>query len=459
MSQSNKVIEKYLRHYAEPNTDLSQILPLQKSRVYRQAVVIPAFNESGAFITRLQGLRSNQLTLFIIVLNGSEDRTEEDLRNTLMPLRHLQSTQKSTLPLQANNKAGLPLYFFQQPTHDFLVLDLISRQPGSQSHYGVGYARKFGMDCCLWLYHQRRLFSPFVRNTDADVSWPADYLTSIPEPILSSDKASALLYPFQHTAVQADDTDACEAAALYDCWLRYYVAGLRWAQSPWAFHTVGSTLVIHLQHYAIQRGFPKRQAGEDFYLLNKLAKSGDIIQLTKPVLGLSNRSSARTPFGTGKSISIIKSDSQASWRFYHPDIFKQLRYWQQRLATLYSPTTANNKVGETLPELPPFPQEFTPIHSALTALKIDKLLLHGRTHSGNQAAFLRHMNIGFDASTTRKCVHWLRDHYFPSLTFSYLCEQINAGTIPFIPAPPSRISSATELSIYMRQLESNTAVP
>ena len=47
---------------------------------------------------------------------------------------------------------------------------------------------------------------------------------------------------------------------------------MKYARSPYAFHTIGSTMAVSANHYAKVRGFPKREAGEDFYLLNKLAK-------------------------------------------------------------------------------------------------------------------------------------------------------------------------------------------
>ena len=85
--------------------------------------------------------------------------------------------------------------------------------------------------------------------------------------------------------------------------------GLGFAGSPYAYHSVGSTLAVRAEAYAIVRGVPKRAAGEDFYLLDKLAKVTPIRVLTgEPVaisLGVrarfhlvpvraSNGSSART---------------------------------------------------------------------------------------------------------------------------------------------------------------------
>ena len=87
--------------------------------------------------------------------------------------------------------------------------------------------------------------------------------------------------------------------------LRYYVLGLHDAGSPYAFHTVGSTLAIHGEYYAKVRGFPKRLAAEDFYILNKLAKTGVIVRPTREPLRIRHRESERAPFGTGPAVRKI----------------------------------------------------------------------------------------------------------------------------------------------------------
>ena len=51
------------------------------------------------------------------------------------------------------------------------------------------------------------------------------------------------------------------------------------------------------------RGFPKRNAGEDFYLLNKLAKVGSVHRLAAPAIEIEARVSHRVPFGTGPAIA------------------------------------------------------------------------------------------------------------------------------------------------------------
>lgn len=410
--RNSKAIQKYLQHYGESESDLILDIAEHIHGKIDQAIVIPAFKESEHFLQRLLPLKASSYstTLTVIVLNGPIDIRQEDADASLAVLHYLQSHCEK----QADLNFGLSLFSFNH--HWVVCVDLIQQRPDFWSQYGVGFARKLGMDMCLWLYHQELLVSPFVRSSDGDVIWPHDYLDSIHH----DEKVSAIIYPFRHGPVRKEDKAECQAAFLYDAWLRYYVEGLRWAGSPWAFHTIGSTLAIHLQHYAINRGFPKREAGEDFYLLNKLAKTGSIITLDDPLLILSNRQSNRTPFGTGKSIADIIHSAKGDWQFYHPEIFQQLRYWYSHQQHHY---------GKNSIELP---TEAQPIKSALIATGVEKQLKHCNDISRNEKAYLRQLNHKLDAALTRKIVHWLRDHYYASVAFTELCDLIGQNTIPFI---------------------------
>ena len=79
---------------------------------------------------------------------------------------------------------------------------------------------------------------------------------------------------------------------------------------------------INAEHYAQSAGFPKLAAGEDFYLLNKLAKIGKIIPLkiiNQPIY-IQARISNRTPFGTGPALDKIIDNSNNS---QNQDILKK----------------------------------------------------------------------------------------------------------------------------------------
>ena len=127
---------------------------------------------------------------------------------------------------------------------------------------------------------------------------------------------------------------------LYEISLYYYVNRLKHANSPYAFHTVGSTIAVNAKDYALVRGTPKRLAGEDFYLLNKLAKTGLVLSSSSAPIELDARVSHRTPFGTGSSIDRIQrlSNPIEENLYYQPAIFELLKALLARLPLIWDET-------------------------------------------------------------------------------------------------------------------------
>jgi hypothetical protein len=134
--------------------------------------------------------------------------------------------------------------------------------------------------------------------------------------------------------VPGGERDVDEATALYELWLRYYVLGLNAAGSPYAFHTIGSTLSVHAEAYAKVRGFPRRDAAEDFYLLNKLAKVGPVTRVRARPIRITSRRSSRVPFGTGRKVTDLTAPSATPLGFYDPRVFAALGRWHELLRAI-----------------------------------------------------------------------------------------------------------------------------
>lgn len=272
---------------------------------------------------------------------------------------------------------------------------------------GVGKARKIAADIALALYEAGQLSSGWVHCTDADVSLPADYF-QIPA---ASAPVAAMLYPFRHV-VAAGQSDVC--IRLYEQRLQYYVDALRWAGSGYAYHTVGSTLAINLLHYARVRGFAKRAAGEDFHVLNKLAKTGDILALPGPQLLITHRHSNRVPFGTGQAVRQLEETGNPHDApvFEHPDAIAALR---EVLAMSDELRRCGNaeRAWKCMARLPPATV------SALDALGFQASLRHAFSQSRHGAQWRRHLHTRFDALATLRFLHLLAREQFPNVSW---CE-------------------------------------
>jgi len=88
----------------------------------------------------------------------------------------------------------------------------------------------------------------------------------------------------------------------YELHLRYYYQALKYCGLQYAFHTVGSSMVVRSSAYQKQGGMNKRKAGEDFYFIHKIIALGNFSELNSTVVYPSPRISDRVPFGTGKAI-------------------------------------------------------------------------------------------------------------------------------------------------------------
>ena len=161
-----------------------------------------------------------------------------------------------------------------------------------------------------------------ILHLDADTTVQESYLDAADE--LRELEAAGGVLPFAHQP--APDPALQSAIDCYELVLYYYLEGLRWADSPYAFHTVGSTMVSSVSGYVRARGMPaKRQAGEDFYFLQNIAKTGQIVSLRCTTVFPSPRVSKRVPFGTGARMVEAVEQGEDRFRVCDPICFGTLR--------------------------------------------------------------------------------------------------------------------------------------
>ena len=234
------------------------------------------------------------------------------------PAKHTAANQETFAQLEGAYGAGERIAGnITRRVHPVGTLVTIDRTAAHSipSKQGVGLARKIGFDFALAAATQTGSDVAYLHGTDADALLPRDYFVVDPG-------AAAIVHPFRHLA---EGTDG-ETVFAYEASLRYYVAGLRYAGSAYAFHTIGSLVSVSPQAYAAVRGVPKRNGAEDFYLLNKVAKVGHVGTTTGEPVRLSGRRSDRVPFGTGPAVTKFKSRTDAMMcPVYNPALFQEVQ--------------------------------------------------------------------------------------------------------------------------------------
>ncbi|MBP9707050.1 MAG: hypothetical protein KBD78_05355 [Oligoflexales bacterium] len=300
----SKYIQKYLAHYSE--TELKKI-DLNILPNYERLVVMPAFAEAlqlqDAFESAaLAALFAQKKTLIIIVINEGNQTSIEDSQKNSISWRFL-SEQGNSLYKDPEN-----YWFLLEKNCYFDCLIINHFQSPFKFHVGegVGKARKIGFDIGLRILAESKLSYPWVYSIDADTTLPLNYFSRDLEDVdfithktRAEQKTGAYVLNFHH---KAESPTLKAAVQRYEKYLYSYYENLRNIQSPYAYVSIGSALVVSLEHYAKVRGMPKRLAGEDFHLLNKIAKDSSITTLSSPSVTIAARISQRTPFGTGQAL-------------------------------------------------------------------------------------------------------------------------------------------------------------
>ena len=435
------VIAKYLKVYAEPEAAFGTRLQCHTEHV----LVIPAQDES---ISLLEGIQpaldtvseQGQRALCIIVVNATD--THDSLvqkRNT--ELIHALRDHGPTVPLHTQNET--PCWHTRASGFDLVVVDRNSTGFRLPSNQGVGLARKIGCDLALTALRDGTNRSPLIHMTDCDVRLPSDYFdVAVPA------ACAALIYRFSHKSSGHSLID--DAHAKYEAFLRYYVLGLQHAGSPYAFHTIGSCIAVTPTAYAAVRGVPKRQAGEDFYLLNKLAKVGQLYTANSSPLTIQARTSLRVPFGTGQATNKIVQNRD-TYKIYDPTIYDLIKTWCDALEAING--TRVNVAYETVrcraeSVLDSVNQQR--LRTALEAIGAPDALMTAAAQSPTSAIRQKWLKDWFDAFRTLKLVHALRQTGLPDIPWFQALTNASFSRSAVANARPEHITTTDTFDICQR---------
>ena len=211
-------------------------------------------------------------------------------------------------------------------TTDKFILHVIDVGQPSIRGWGVGTARKAGMDEAVRRFNL--LSNPYgvIVSLDADCTVSSDYLLTLWREFGLNERAGGCSVNFEHRDDEAGlDQEIANAIRQYELHLRYYVAGLKYTRFPYPFHTIGSAFAVKAFRYVKSGGMSRRQGGEDFYFVQKIVGSDDFIELKIAKVFPSARLSARVPFGTGPALLRFMTGPEAGFLTYNPEAFSDLR--------------------------------------------------------------------------------------------------------------------------------------
>ncbi len=389
-----KRVEKYLSKFSHLDKWNFQEIPNGK---FKYAIVIPALNEPGNIPLLLESIKKNSVEnrddfLIVVVINNNDNadlETKLGNQKTFEYLRRL----KGNFPFRIE------------------LIDAFSEGKAMPVKTGgVGLARKIGLDAALQMLDLDN-HSGLV-CLDADCTVTENYLETIGN-AFSDESFHAGYFNFEHRS--ANSLEIRKAIICYEIFLRYYVAALKFARSPFAFHTIGSTMIFDYEAYIYAGGMNKRKAGEDFYFLEKVSKMFEVHKIKEATVYPSARASLRVPFGTGQRVHRFAIVGEQKYSVYSPKSFTVLKKWN----TLF--LNGDKKEGKYY--LRKAEEISGTLKDFLRLNRFEEKWEGIIKNSVSEQQVLRQKIFWFDAFKTLKLIHFLREKEFPDVN---MFEGVNA---------------------------------
>ena len=301
--KNSKALKKYLQRNNYLKHHLEPVDALQGGRIkFKNCIVIAACDEYEylpRLFKSLNKVKEIKNCAVIVVVNNSQCASQEVVNNNLLTLKDI--------------KKSIGKYFHSNLIYgkNLFIVDAVNNLliTHKRKFFGVGAARKLGMDLALNILNLSDLSNeqnPLMISLDADCLVDEDYLLKIEECFAKQKNIVAGVCRFRHQRSENELQNL--AIAEYEQFMDNYVNGLKFAGSPYAFYALGSAIVCTAEAYVAVNGMVIREAGEDFYFLQKLRKYGGFATIPTTVYP-SSRISERVPFGTGTKIAEILNDS------------------------------------------------------------------------------------------------------------------------------------------------------
>lgn len=380
-SSFNDICSVYLKKYAFRPAD-----EFNFDDSVGMIVTIPCYNEEH-LITSLESLKKNTPTnekvLVLVIVNGREKDSDKIKAINSLTIKEFNVWNK-------NN------------TDQWISFQMIEALDLPKKHAGVGLARKIVMDNASYYFQQINKDGVII-CFDADSEVESNYLISIEEAFKDKEVGGASIH-FEHPYQTMEYKDLKEGILQYELHLRYYVQGLKYAGYPFAFHTIGSSMVCRTSNYCKLAGMNKRKAGEDFYFLHKLIPNTKFVEIVNTKVIPSPRISDRVPFGTGRAQEQWVKENKEELQSYNHLIFKDLKNLMVWIRSLNKSSIESLSVGSLSVVI----QEFFKGDDFIN------YLTEANKQTKNEASFEKRIWQYFDGFKILKLVHYMRDNQYPN---------------------------------------------
>ena len=180
----------------------------------------------------------------------------------------------------------------------------------------------------------------------------------------------------------------------------------------------------------------RRQGGEDFYFIQKVAQRGNFSQCNTSCVVPSPRPSDRVPFGTGPAVSRLAAGEDPLMT-YDPRPFAMLKELFMRI-----------KQPELLTG--PWPE---PLQSFLEKQDFNGALIEIRSNSASASAFRKRFWRWFSMFRIMKFLHYARERGYPDVPVGEAASELLRVIDPESKGIPSVGSDLKKLLLIYRMLD------
>jgi hypothetical protein len=325
-------------------------------------------------------------------------------------------SENSTLAVKNFNQETYNKLFDWKRENDRenLILHPIYAQSVNAKHAGAGMARKIGMDEVIRRFNALNRPDGVIISLDADCLVSSNYLQRIESVFNKNKSCFAATLNFKHRAEEMADSKQKLGIQLYEDYLHYYKRALDFAGFPDSIYTIGSAFAVRAEAYVKQGGMNRRQAGEDFYFLNKLTKLGSITEINDAFVYPSARVSDRVPFGTGAAMTKWMNEDGDLTVTYNFAAFLDLKILFDQVDTLF-----RNSADEVfMASLPASIQEY------LQVLEFPIKLAEINQNSSSLSAFRKRFFQFFDGFIILRFLNLAHQKYYSQQNLSEAITQL-----------------------------------
>lgn len=380
----------FAENYFQKYSYLTPQIKEPPSGLLRFSVVIPAYLEEDivdALVALKNANKPKAEVEVIVVVNYSENDSNENKKRNIHIYRLLK---------EWSIKNSSKTFKF----HSILAEDL------PKKHAGVGLARKIGMDEAVARFGLIHCPNGTILSLDADAKVDENYFTSLEEKMSDTDCYGICIYQFAHELEGREfDQVIYDAAAEYELHLRYYRHILHYSGFPYSNYTIGSCFGVNAKVYASHGGMNRRQAGEDFYFLNKVFPNTNLLEITDSCILLSPRPSMRVPFGTGPVVSRLSKQGEEGYCTYVPEAFFDLKCLFDSIETLYNEDSIKNSVkgcSQTIREF-------------LSEQKFFEKIIEIKANTSSLKSFIKRFYSWFDGFKVVKYLNYSHSEYYQKI--------------------------------------------